>query len=169
MFILKTVLTAGILLLLGDFLSTFLYHVPEHVFGKFHSIVHHGKNRSFIHYAVLTRNPLVLLDGFLGALPYFLFVPWLGKISLLGTILGLILGELHVVWRHTSLINWQTPKTIKFLCKCFFITTPEKHWLHHENSNIAYGDIFTFYDYPAQLWMKFLIKIKKKFPRKIKA
>ncbi len=162
-------MTAGILLVLGDFLSTFLYHVPEHVFGKFHSIVHHGKNRSFIHYAVLTRNPLVLLDGFLGALPYFLFVPWLWKISFLGTILGLILGELHVVWRHTSLIHWQTPKTINFLCKCFWITTPEKHWLHHENSNIAYGDIFTFYDYPAQLWMKFLIRIKKKFPRKIKA
>ncbi len=68
-------LAAVLLLLLGDFVSMFLYHVPEHVFGKFHCIVHHGKNRSFIHYAMLTRNPWVLLDGFLGALPHFLFIP----------------------------------------------------------------------------------------------
>ncbi len=56
----KAVITAWLLLLVGDFFSTFFYHVPEHVFGKFHSIVHHGKNRSFLHYAVLTKNPLVL-------------------------------------------------------------------------------------------------------------
>ena len=76
MVIIKIVFVAWLLLLIGDFLSTFLYHVPEHVFGKFHSVVHHGKNRSFIHYAVLTKNSLVLLDGFLGALPYFIFVPF---------------------------------------------------------------------------------------------
>lgn len=169
MFILKIVLAAGILLVVGDFFSTFLYHVPEHVFGKFHSIVHHGKNRSFLHYAVLTRNPVVILDGFLGALPYFIFVPWLWKISAIGTILGLILGEFHVVWRHVSLIKWQTPKAISFFCRCFFITTPEKHWLHHENSSVAYGDIFTFYDRPAQQWMKFLMGIKKNHCKNIKA
>ena len=67
------------MLLLGDLISTFLYHVPEHVFGKFHAAVHHGKNRNFFHYALLNRNPLVLLDGFLGALPYSIYV-W-GKFS----------------------------------------------------------------------------------------
>jgi hypothetical protein len=157
------ILVALLLLLIGDFLSTFLYHVPEHVFGKFHSIVHHGKNRSFIHYAVLTRNPLVLLDGFLGALPYFIFIPWFWQISPLGTIIGLVLGELHVVWRHVSTINWRTPKIIEHCCNLLFITTPERHWLHHKDANLAYGDIFTFYDYPARLWLKFLIVIKNKF------
>ncbi len=158
----KIILVASLLLLVGDFLSTFLYHVPEHVFGKFHTIVHHGKNRSFIHYAVLTRNPLVLLDGFLGALPYLIFLPWTWQISTVGTILAVILGELHVIWRHVSIINWKTPKAITILCKLLFITTPERHFLHHQNANLAYGDIFTFYHYPAVAWMKFLLKIKKK-------
>ena len=158
----KTILVATLLLLVGDFLSTFLYHVPEHVFGKFHTIVHHGKNRSFIHYAVLNRNPLVLLDGFLGALPYFIFLPWGWQISPYGTILAIILGELHVVWRHVSIINWKTPIAIAWLCKILFITTPERHWLHHRNANLAYGDIFTFYHYPAVAWMQFLLGVKKK-------
>jgi hypothetical protein len=61
--ILKVIIVAWFLLLIGDFLSTFVYHAPEHVFGKFHTIVHHGKKHSFLHYAVLTRNPLVLLNG----------------------------------------------------------------------------------------------------------
>ena len=105
MFVTKIILVTTLLLFIGDFLSTFLYHVPEHVFGKFHTLVHHGKNRSFIHYAVLTRNPLVLLDGFLGALPYFLFIPFGWQISPIGTIVGIVLGELHVIWRHVSIIN----------------------------------------------------------------
>ena len=163
MFLVKIILVAITLLLLGDFISTFFYHVPEHVFGKFHSIVHHGKNRSFIHYAVLTRNPLVIVDGFLGALPYFLFIPWLWQISLTGTIIGLVLGEIHVVWRHISILNWQTPPLTQNLCNLLFITTPERHWLHHQNANLAFGDIFTFYDCPAQKWRIWLIYIRKKY------
>jgi hypothetical protein len=161
-FLIKTILIAILLLLLGDFISTFLYHVPEHVFGKFHSLVHHGKNRSFIHYAVLTKKPLVLLDGFAGALPYFLFIPWLWQISPIGSVVGLILGELHVIWRHVSVINWQTPSLIQFICNLLFITTPERHWLHHQNANVAFGDIFTFYDRPARKWRIFLIYLRKK-------
>ncbi|WP_253274226.1 sterol desaturase family protein [Myxosarcina sp. GI1] len=163
--LLKTFSVALSILLIGDFLSTFLYHVPEHVFGKFHSIVHHGKNRSFIHYAVLTKNPLVLIDGFLGALPYFVFLPFSWQISPIGSLLGIILGELHVIWRHVSIINWQTPKAIAIACKLLFITTPEQHWLHHQDANLAYGDIFTFYDRPARVWMKFLLTIKRKYYR----
>ena len=162
-FLIKIICVAASLLLVGDFLSTFFYHVPEHVFGKFHAIVHHGKNRSFIHYAVLSRNPLVILDGFLGALPYFIFVPLGWQISPIGTIIGLILGELHVIWRHVSIINWQTPKAIALICKLFFITTPERHWQHHLNANLAYGDIFTFYHLPAVAWMRFLLAIEKKY------
>ena len=154
---------AILLLFIGDFLSTFLYHVPEHIFGKFHSLVHHSSNRSFLHYAVLTRNPLVLLDGILGALPYFVFVPWLWQISHLGTILGLILGEFHVVWRHVSVIKWQTPKPIFQLCEILQITTPERHWRHHQDARAAFGDIFNFLDYPAQIWFKFLLSMKFKW------
>jgi hypothetical protein len=158
----KIFLVTLFLLLIGDFLSTFIYHVPEHVFGKFHALVHHGKNRSFIHYAVLTRNPLVLLDGFLGALPYFIFVPLTWNISPYGTILALVLGELHVIWRHVSVIKWKTPQTLEKVCNYLFITTPEQHWLHHQDAYVAYGDIFTFYDRPARIWLEFLTKLKKK-------
>jgi hypothetical protein len=162
----KIVIVAVLLLSIGDFLSTFFYHVPEHVFGKFHTIVHHGKNRSFIHYAVLTKNPLVLLDGFLGALPYFIFVPIAWQFSPSGSILAIVLGEIHVIWRHVSIINWQTPKIVSCLCDLLFITTPEKHWLHHQNANLSYGDIFTFYDRPARIWLKFLISLKIKYYKK---
>ncbi len=163
MFLIKSLLVTLFLLLVGDFLSTFLYHVPEHVFGKFHTLVHHSKNRSFVHYAVLTKNPLVLLDGFLGALPYLIFIPWLWQVSPLGTICGVILGEAHVVWRHVSIVEWHTPLVIQRLCNWFFITTPERHWLHHKDAHLAYGDIFTFYDRPAQAWLRFLIIQKRKW------
>jgi hypothetical protein len=164
--IIKAISSAWLLLLLGDFFSTFLYHVPEHVFGKFHSIVHHGKNRSFLHYAVLTKNPLVLIDGILGALPYFVFAPWLWQISPVGTVIGLAFGEFHVVWRHVSSLQWQTPKSVEFICNLFFITTPERHWQHHLNAFAAFGDIFTFFDPPAQKWLTFLRFIRRKFKQK---
>jgi len=161
--IIRAIAAIYLLLLLGDFFSTFFYHVPEHVFGKFHTIVHHGKNRSFLHYAVLTRNPLVLIDGMLGAVPYFIFTPWLWQLSPTGTVIGLVLGEFHVVWRHVSILKWQTPKIVKSLCDFFSITTPERHWLHHQNAFVAYGDIFSFYDYPAQKWLTFLRVLRRKY------
>ena len=161
--IMKSIIVAWLLLLLGDFFSTFLYHVPEHVFGKFHSIVHHGKNRNFLHYAVLTRNPLVLIDGIIGALPYFVFTPWLWQISPIGTAIGLVLGEFHVIWRHVSILKWTTPQPIKFICNLLFVTTPERHWQHHRNAFAAYGDIFVFLDPPAQKWLIFLRFIRRKF------
>ena len=46
--IIKVLVSALLLLLIGDFLATFLYHVPEHIFGKYHLIVHHNSDRSFI-------------------------------------------------------------------------------------------------------------------------
>lgn len=163
--VLQTALVALLLLLIGDFLSTFLYHVPEHIFGKFHSLVHHSENRSFIHYAVLTKNPLVLIDGLFGALPYFIFVPWLWVISPAGSILGILLGELHVIWRHASIVKWKTPEPIERICNFLCITTPERHWLHHQNAKVAYGDIFTFYDHPARAWYRILLLLKRKFKR----
>ncbi|NJN76447.1 MAG: sterol desaturase [Synechococcaceae cyanobacterium RL_1_2] len=166
MLILKAIVTCLLLLLIGDFLSTFVYHVPEHVFGKFHTLVHHSKNRSFLHYAVLNKNPLVLLDGFLGALPYLIFIPWLWQLSPFGTMLGVILGELHVIWRHVSSLNWQTPSAIAKICRVLWLTTPEIHWQHHQNAMVAYGDIFTFFDQPAQRWLNFLLAFKNKMRTK---
>jgi hypothetical protein len=161
--IIKATMTAWLLLLLGDFFSTFLYHVPEHVFGRFHTIVHHGKNRSFLHYAVLTKNPLVLIDGILGAIPYFIFIPWLWQLSPVGTTIGLLFGEFHVVWRHVSILEWKTPQSVEFVCNLLFITTPERHWEHHRNAFAAYGDIFTFLDPLAQKWLIFLRFVRRKF------
>lgn len=160
MFAIETISVATSILLIGDFFSTFLYHVPEHVFGKYHNIIHHGKNRSFIRYALLTKNPLVLISGFLGVLPFFIFLPLSWQISPLGSILGVLLGELHVIWRHSyPTEERQTPEKLALICHLFFITTPERHWLHHRDANLAYGDIFTFYNRPAQAWLRFLTAI----------
>jgi len=156
---LETLGLALLLLLLGDFFSTFVYHVPEHVFGKYHTKVHHSPNRSFIHYAVLSRNPLVLLDGLLGAIPYILIGIAIGIYNPAAAILGLILGQIHVWWRHVSILKWETPQSLQVVCKYLFLVTPEIHWQHHQNINVAYGDIFTFFDRPAQAWLQFLRKI----------
>jgi hypothetical protein len=44
-----------------------------------------------------------------------------------------------------------------------FITTPERHWLHHQNAFAAFGDIFSFYEYPAEKWLIFLRFVRRKF------
>lgn len=159
MCVLNGLVFAFIFLLIGDFLSTFFYHIPEHVFGKFPSLVHHSPNRRFQHYAVLSRNSLVIIDGLLGALPYLVLIPWLWGISPL----GVILGELHIIWRHMSSLDYKTPLFIATVCKVFCITTPERHWLHHQDARLAYGDIFIFFEFPAQVWFKFLLFLKQKF------
>lgn len=157
----NTIGIALLLLLLGDFLATFAYHVPEHVFGRFHSLVHHSPNRSFIHYALRHRQPIALLDGFLSALPYLIFIPWLGQISATGVVIGLILAEAHVIWRHRFDAGYQTPPALQTLCRLLCLTTPERHWQHHRNAKAAYGDIFTFYGPPARWWLRTLTRLKK--------
>lgn len=157
----RLIATAGLLLLLGDFVATFGYHVPGHVFGKFHSIVHHSPNRSFIRYAIRTRQPIALIDGFLSAFPYFALIPLLWPVSHWGVGVGLILAEAHVVWRHQFSPAYRTPLWLQRLCRCLYITTPERHWLHHRYANRAFGDIFTFYGEPAEIWLKHLRLAKK--------
>ncbi|MEO0808161.1 MAG: hypothetical protein AAFY33_17820 [Cyanobacteria bacterium J06643_4] len=160
---LKAAAVLGLVLLVGDFASTFLYHVPEHALGKLHCRVHHETKQTFQHYAVLSGHPLVMLDGLLGAVPYILIAIILFPLSPLGTFFGLVFGECHVVWRHTTKIDWRTPAWLAGLCQTLCIVTPEKHWVHHENGAIAFGDIFTFYDLPAQRWLTFLASLKKQF------
>ncbi len=149
-------LTALLLLLLGDFVATFFYHVPEHVFGKFHCIVHHSPNRSFVRYALRTRQPIALIDGFLSAFPYLIFIPLLWQLSPWGVGLGLVLAELHVIWRHQFHPRYRTPDWIRCLCQVLCITTPERHWRHHQYAYQAFGDIFSFYGKPAEYWLKYL-------------
>uniref|UniRef100_B8HKU3 Fatty acid hydroxylase n=1 Tax=Cyanothece sp. (strain PCC 7425 / ATCC 29141) TaxID=395961 RepID=B8HKU3_CYAP4 len=153
---LTTIVTAWLLLFLGDFLSTFCYHVPEHVFGRLHLRTHHSVKKNFRHYAILILDFTVLLDGFLGALPYLLIAAGLWQFSPDGVMLGLLLGQLHVWWRHTTVMGWQLPQSLKGFCQFYGITTPEQHWRHHRNINIGYGDIFTIFDLPARAWLVLL-------------
>lgn len=157
----NTLLTALGLLLLGDFLATFAYHVPEHVFGKFHSIVHHSANRSYVRYALRTRTPVALVDGFLGAFPYLAPVPLLWLVSPLGVGLGLLLAHAHVIWRHQFGPGYRTPAWLLWSCETIGITTPERHFKHHQNGRLAFGDIFAFYGPPARWWLKRLLTLRQ--------
>ena len=167
--IIKVPFAMGLLLLLGDFFSTFVYHVPEHAFGRLHCRVHHERKQTFQHYAVLSAQPLVMLDGLLGALPYILIAALLWPLSPIGTAIGLAFGEFHVVWRHTTKMGWQTPAPVEQMCATLRIVTPAAHWVHHENGAIAFGDIFSFFDQPAQRWLKTLNHLKRRSQTSLKA
>jgi sterol desaturase/sphingolipid hydroxylase (fatty acid hydroxylase superfamily) len=94
------------------------------------------------------------MDGILGALPYLLLAGALWSFSPIGVVLGLLIGQVHVWWRHVSILGWQTPQAIDKLCQLLWITTPERHWLHHQKTNLAYGDIFTFFEAPSRFWLQ---------------
>jgi Fatty acid hydroxylase superfamily len=139
-----------IVLLVGDFASTFFYHVPQHVWGKLHLRTHHDRRRSYWDHAVLSRDPAVLLDGLLGALPYLAIALACASISVYGAVAGLILGQVHVWWRHTTELGWRTPAWGLRLARTLQIVLPEDHDGHHRNPEIEFGDIFRFYDAPAR-------------------
>jgi hypothetical protein len=113
--------------------------------------------------SVLLDGILGLLDGILGALPYLLLTGIFWSVSPVGVVLGLLLGQLHVWWRHTTALGWQTPKVIHWVCRILFITTPEQHWLHHQRPSIGYGDIFTIFEQPAKVWMRLLRILRVRF------
>jgi len=52
----KIFLVFLLFLLSGDFIATFFYHVPEHIFGQYHALIHHSSNRSFIYYALVNKS-----------------------------------------------------------------------------------------------------------------
>lgn len=139
-----------IVLIVGDFASTFFYHVPQHVWGKLHLRTHHDRKRSYWDHAVISRDPSILLDGFLGALPYMLIALACAQLSVAGAIAGLILGQLHVWWRHTCEIGWTTPAWALRPARAIGLVLPEDHNAHHQNPEIEFGDIFRFYDVPAR-------------------
>jgi hypothetical protein len=144
-----------IVLLVGDFASTFFYHVPQHVWGKLHLRTHHDRRRSYWDHAVLSRDPQVLLDGLLGALPYIAIAILCASISVVGAVAGLLLGQLHVWWRHTTELGWRTPAWAVRLARALHIVLPEDHDGHHRNPEIEFGDIFHFYDAPARATIAF--------------
>ena len=47
----------AVVIVVGDFGSTFFYHVPQHIWGKLHLRTHHDKSRSYWDHAVLSRDP----------------------------------------------------------------------------------------------------------------
>ena len=140
----------AVVLLVGDFGSTFFYHVPQHVWGKLHLRTHHDRRRSYWDHAVLSPDPLVLLDGFLGALPYMVVAAVCWRISPAGAIAGLVLGQFHVWWRHTTELGWRTPRWFKAVTRVVALVLPEDHDGHHRNPELEFGDIFRFYDAPAR-------------------
>jgi hypothetical protein len=141
---------ALITLVMGDFASTFFYHVPQHVWFKLHLRTHHDRRRSYWDHAVISRDPAVLLDGVLGALPYLFVAAAVWRLSWQGAVLGLALGQLHVWWRHTTDLGWKTPRWLKAALRPLWVVLPEDHDGHHRNPDIEFGDIFRFYDAPAR-------------------
>lgn len=137
-------------LVAGDFGSTFFYHVPQHLWFTLHLRTHHDRKRSYFDHAVITTDPAVLLDGFLGSVPYLIVAALLARVSWPGAVAGLVLGQLHVWWRHTSQLGWRTPGWLRRLLQPLAIVLPEDHDGHHRNPEIEFGDIFRFYDAPAR-------------------
>ncbi len=139
-----------ITLVVGDFASTFLYHVPQHLWFKLHLRTHHDRRRSYFDHAVLSNDPAVLLDGFLGALPYLVVAALAGRLSPPGALAGLAFGQLHVWWRHSTDLGWRTPQALRRVLRPLGLVLPEDHDGHHRNPDIEFGDIFRFYDAPAR-------------------
>ena len=160
--VLSALAATFIVLLVGDFASTFLYHVPQHMWGKLHLRTHHDRRRSYWDHAVLSRDPQVLLDGLLGALPYIGLAILCSAISVYGAVVGLVLGQVHVWWRHTTELGWRTPPWFVRVARTIGLVLPEDHDGHHRNPEIEFGDIFRFYDVPARATIAFFRNLDPK-------
>ncbi len=142
------VLAALVVLVVGDLASTFLSHVPQHLWFTLHLRTHHDRRKSYWDHAVLSGDPTVLLDGFLGAVSYLAVAALAWRFSWEGALAGLLLGEIHVWWRHTEEPGWRTPA--------------EDHAGHHRNPAIEFGDIFRFYDAPARALLARLAPMRRR-------
>jgi hypothetical protein len=141
------------LFVLGDLLSTMLYHVPQHIWGKLHLRTHHDNTRSYWDHSIISIDPGILLDGFLGALPYFVLagvLACLGPAAAAGALVGLVLGQLHVMYRHTCELGWKSPAWLTRAAHAAGLVLAEDHNGHHKNPDADFGDIFRFCDAPAR-------------------
>ena len=159
---------AVIVLVVGDGASTFLYHVPQHLWFSLHLRTHHDRRRPYRDHAVLSSDPWVLLDGALGALPYALVAAAAWKISAPGAVAGLLIGQAHVWWRHTTQLGWRTPGWLRTLLAWAAIVLPEDHDRHHRNPEVEFGDIFRFYDAPARALLAALAPTRGKLRWRIR-
>jgi hypothetical protein len=128
----------------GDFASTFGYHVPQHIWGKLHLRTHHDNTRSYWEHSIVSKDPWILLDGFLGALPYLIvagLLASLGRAAALGALTGLLLGHLHVLWRHTCEIGWVSPPWFVRAAHAAGLVLPEDHngyaWRERRQRRVA--------------------------------
>lgn len=153
---------ALIVLVVGDFASTFFYHVPQHLWFTLHLRTHHDRKRSYWDHAVLSRDPAIVLDGVLGALPYLAVAALVWRFSWEGTLLGLLIGQAHVWWRHTTELGWRTPGWLRAILRPLGVVLPEDHDGHHRNPDIEFGDIFRFYDAPARALLAKLAPTSRK-------
>jgi hypothetical protein len=154
-----------IVLVVGDAASTFLYHVPQHAWGRLHLRTHHDRSRSYWDHAVLSKDPEILLDGILGALPYLVIAAFLCPISgwaAAGAVFGLVLGQLHVWWRHTTDLGWRSPPWVVRLARLGSVVLPEDHDGHHRSPDIEFGDIFRFYDAPARAFLSYARSLQRR-------
>ncbi len=148
-----------VVLVVGDLASTFFYHVPQHLWFKLHLRTHHDRSRSYWDHAVISKDPEVMLDGVLGAIPYLAVATpffFLGPWSIAGASLALVLGQLHVWWRHTTEIGWVSPAWLVRVARALQIVLPEDHDGHHRNPDIEFGDLFRFYDAPARAFITYV-------------
>ncbi|GAC1598439.1 MAG: sterol desaturase family protein [Candidatus Velthaea sp.] len=155
----------GVVLIVGDFASTFFYHLPQHLWFKLHLKTHHDRSRSFWDHAVLSRDPEVLLDGLLGAVPYLAVATpffFLGPWAIAGAIAALAFGQLHVWWRHTGDLGWKTPASVVAICRALQLVLPEDHDGHHRNPDVEFGDIFRFYDAPARAFLTYVRSVQRR-------
>jgi hypothetical protein len=144
------VAAALVVLVAGDFASTFFYHVPQHLWFTLHLRTHHDRRRSYFDHAILSRDPAVLLDGLYGAIPYLIVAALIWRWSPAGVVIGLALGQAHVWWRHSTELGLRTPAWLRALLRPLRIVLPEDHAGHHRNPESEFGDIFRFYDAPAR-------------------
>ncbi len=143
----------AVLFVVGDLLSTMLYHVPQHIWGKLHLRTHHDNTRSYWEHSIVSVDPAIVLDGFLGALPYLVLAAGLtrfGPAATAGALVGLALGQLHVMYRHTCELGWKSPAWLTRVARAIGLVLPEDHNGHHKNPDADFGDIFRFYDAPAR-------------------
>jgi len=94
-----------------------------------------------------------VLDGFLGAVPYFVLAVLLtrfGTAATAGALVGLALGQLHVMYRHTCELGWKRPAWLTRAAHAIGLVLPEDHNGHHKNPDADFGDIFRCYDAPAR-------------------
>jgi sterol desaturase/sphingolipid hydroxylase (fatty acid hydroxylase superfamily) len=117
---------------------------------------------------VLSLDPFVLLDGLLGALPYIVVAALLWKVSWPGALAGLVLGQIHVWWRHTTELGWKTPRVLAAILRPLWIVLPEDHDGHHRNPEVEFGDIFRFYDAPARALLAKLAPTRRSLRKAVK-